>query len=504
MKKREIRAALKQLDTIPLPDKEKILSACPNRPITAETPYWQASHRKLWLKPVLAAIIVALVLASGYSTYAIANEISEYNDAVKFFKEYNLSTEDLSRSDIKKVYRDIITGSFTYGKTAEVFKKSISGYELHQDEPTPEDLEILWAYIKDGRFFVNEPPKDKDGVSYKYYEKYNYDSDNDNDVFDRSTLEKYINDKLAWSVDFTDFCIQGYVRFGEKVIVYGSDSILGTGQISHAYLAMIDEGGQVLWKSRFVHGFSNEYIAAVLPGDEEISVFSRGDLRFMCLTRLDLSGNQIFFNKTDIGNSGVWNAARLGDGYIVQLGSHMAGQYASIVKVNSDGTIAGAFDYTSDDECYYIRDMIEYNGKIYLSGYSVPVQKANKDHYIGMRYEIADILNYVFDNMYLKIPNEELTRLVRDNYTAVLLICSPESGQPDTFYTVKGSLGGRLAKSAAGKLLWDVESITDTFFSPATSSFTIGGFSYIYRYTFDDNGNLISQEKTNEIADFRR
>ncbi|NLB44240.1 MAG: hypothetical protein GX821_03635, partial [Clostridiaceae bacterium] len=52
--------------------------------------------------------------------------------------------------------------------------------------------------------------------------------------------------------------------------------------------------------------------------------------------------------------------------------------------------------------------------------------------------------------------------------------------------------------------VWEVESITDTFLSMATSSFTIGGASTVYRYTFDAAGTLLSQEKTEIAAPFRK
>ena len=94
--------------------------------------------------------------------------------------------------------------------------------------------------------------------------------------------------------------------------------------------------------------------------------------------------------------------------------------------------------------------------------------------------------------------------MVRDHYTAMLLVCDPKAGVPQEFYSVEGSLGGKLSLSDSGMLLWDVESITTTYFSPATSAFTIAGESYIFRYTFDHTGGLIHQEKTGEVAYFSR
>lgn len=174
-----------------------------------------------------------------------------------------------------------------------------------------------------------------------------------------------------------------------------------------------------------------------------------------------------------------------------------------IVKVDREGNITESFSYGDEDSYYYITDMIEYNGNIYLSAYAVP-RLANEDQSAGGRYEIAGVLNYLFDNNIWEISSDELTPMVRDNYTAMLLVCEPNAGKPQEYYSVNGSLGGKLSVSDTGNLLWDVESITSTFFSPATSSFTIGGTSYVFRYTFDTSGMLISQEKTGEVVNYRR
>lgn len=143
--------------------------------------------------------------------------------------------------------------------------------------------------------------------------------------------------------------------------------------------------------------------------------------------------------------------------------------------------------------------MIEFGGRIYLSAYAVPKQSDKNG-----RYEISNILNYVFARENFEISSKELTPIVRDNYTAVLLLCDPNGGTPETFYSVKGSLGGKLKVNDMGELVWNVESIINTFFSPVTSSFTIGGTCQIFRYTFDDTGILLNQEDTEESIPYSR
>jgi hypothetical protein len=145
--------------------------------------------------------------------------------------------------------------------------------------------------------------------------------------------------------------------------------------------------------------------------------------------------------------------------------------------------------------------MAEYEGRIYLSAYAVPKMQDE-----GLRHEIAAILDYVFSKEEVRwdISSEELTPIVRENYTAMLLICDPEGGAPKTFYSVKGSLGGDLSVNTSGQLEWNVESITTTFFSPVTSYFTIGGNCAVFCYTFDAEGNLMGQTDTGNTVPYRR
>ena len=59
-----------------------------------------------WLKKYGAiAACIALLLSAGLGTYAYAAEVKEYKAAIRFFNEYNLSVEGLTRGEIKNVYR---------------------------------------------------------------------------------------------------------------------------------------------------------------------------------------------------------------------------------------------------------------------------------------------------------------------------------------------------------------------------------------------------------------
>lgn len=451
-----------------------------------------------WKRCAAIAACLILLLTVGFGTVAFAAEAKAYNEAVQFFDDYDLPTEGLTRSQIKAVYRDIITKSFTYAKTAEVIEKGltekqVSGYEIQQRDPTPQELEELWN--------VNYYQSNQE---YVHRTEYKMSSDLGFEVMDKSYLEKYDGDTLLWSVGVREFMIQDYSVVSDGVIAHGWTPHWSSAQTDYAWMMKVDKDGNLLWKLKVDNGFKDEYIAEVLENDDgSYAVISRGDLKYFCLSQYSTEGVLTHFQKTEVGNYGIWNAACFGDGYIVQLGSYVTNEHAKIIKVDRLGNITDSFSYGDDESYYYITDMIEFNGSIYLSAYAVP-KFPDEDQSAGGRYEIAAILNYLFDNEIWEISSEELTPMVRDNYTAMLLICEPDGGIPQEFYSVEGSMGGKLSISDSGDLRWDVESITETYFSPMTSAFTIGGSSCVFRYSFNTGGKLISQQETGEVTDFWR
>ncbi len=448
----------------------------------------------------LAACII-LLISIGFLTA----EAKEYSDAMELFQEYGLSPQGLSRDQIKAVYRDITTEAFSYHKTFEVITQSLTesqveGFEfLLIGDPTPEDVQNLWNYKNFQGGFLSPEGQ---GIHYSYRAEYKMDPQLGFEVHHMSYLEKFDGDTLLWSVPIPGFEIQNLAEVSGGVIAYGDTPTWSSTQNRYPWMAKVDAQGNLLWTRTTDHGFQHEYIAEILENpDGSYAVISRGDLEYFCLSQYTASGKETHFRKTQVGNYGIWNAVRLGDGYLVQLGSYMTNEHARIVKVDREGNITESFSYGSGDAWYFITDMIEYNGNIYLSAYAVP--KDGEETQNG-RYEINPILEYLFDNGIWEISSEELTPMVRDLYTALLLVCDPNSGTPQEFYSTKGSLGGKLSQGEDGNLLWDTESITTTFFSPATSSFTIGGTCQVYRYAFGSDGTLIRMEKTDEMTNYRR
>jgi len=451
------------------------------------------THQFRWR---LAAACFALIAVIGSAGFALAAEAKEYNAAVTFFQANGLSTEGLSRAEVKAVYRDITEKRFSFEKTADVLQQSVHGWEIRQAEPSPEELASLW----DGNVWMESTAQNR--ITFRVDAEYINDPQTGIDIVDKVILECYQDWELLWTAKFNGFYVEGYSYTMDGTVVWGRNETVSSDAKTYGYIAFVNKEGTVMWQHHLEHGFDHEYVASILNnGDGTWAVISRGDLKYLCLSCYDANGNELNFHKTEVGNLGIWNAARLGDGYIVQLGNLSSRDTALLYKMDRDGNVTDSFSYEADDCEYYITDLIEYEGQVYLSTYAVPIQNDE-----GGRYEIGNVLDYIAskEGEGWNISSEELTPLVRDNYTAVLMLCDPQGGDPKTFYSVKGSLGGKLSVNDSGRLEWNVESVTSTFFSPATSSFSIGGSCKVFRYTFDAEGSLLGQTDTGETVPYRR
>ena len=447
---------------------------------------------------IAAAACLIIAAALGTGVYAIAAETKEYREAVAFFEENGLSSDGLSRSELKAVYRDITAKNFTYGKTAEVIMNSVQGYEIDQRNPTPEELAVIW----DRSIILGRPPVDP-GVSqsgYDYRVDYSYVLSEKLgwNVLEKSTLICYLDGREIWEAELPDFDVKGYFRTDEGTFAwgYGSD-VVGDGLV-----ALVGGSGNVLWQVRLDNGFSrDEIFTALSVGDGSFAVISRGDNRYLCLTRIDREGKKIGFSKNEVGNHYVKCAARLGSGYLVALSdnlNYVTSATSRIYRLDADGNVIDSFTYETADTDYNITDMAEFEGRIYLSAYAV----RKEDVKYGR--EIGALVEYLLNNKKVRITSEELTPLVRANYTALLLICDTQDGTPESFYSVDGSLGGKLSVSEEGLLEWDVQSVTSTYYSPASSAYSIGGECRVFRYAFDASGDLKSQTDTGETTEYRR
>lgn len=460
--------------------------------------------RRPWQVAAALTACLVLLVSIGVGTYAYAAEVKEYNAAVQFFSDHGLSVEGLSRGEIKAVYRDITTESFTYSKTAEVIRNSLSsgpvgGYEIEQDAPSPEDIKNLWKDKNYSGWFVPYVPD-----TYQFHVEL-IEDDSGRVIDEKFYMEKYEGDTVLWRT-YLPFWMGDYYEVADGVIAFGYESSYDSGKKkTDSWIVKLDHNGKILWANRLKNGFDTEYPEGILVNDDgSYTLFSRGDLRYLCVSRYTPEGKRILYKQTDLGTHSVGHIANYGNGYLVEISGNEENEFARFIQVDQEGNVSDGFSYKDDKSNYVIQDMVEWGGRVYISAYATPKLEEDAPDYVG-RGEIAQILAYAFSQKTIEIPSEELTPVVRNNYAAVLLVCDPnDGGEIQIFYTIPGSLGADLIISDDGRLIWETESITTTFFSPATSSFTIGGVCHIYQYAFDGNGMLIGRGKTGETTNYRR
>ena len=505
MNKEKISEIIGQIDEKYVEEANRLLAADENDAEAIKRKKTERNTNRR-LKKRIAALAAGLLIfaAAGIIAFTISAEAREYQKAAAFFEENGLSMQDLTRTEVKEVYKDITTKSFSYDKTADVIRQAVSGLEILQEEPTPEELAAIWDF----NILGNTLPGN--GIKLVCDDIYEYDEDLGADRLKKSVLKLYQDGKLIWTAEFPESYVGYYEFTKEGTVVSGAreryvfEEAVNMSVIRNdPWIAVVDDGGKIRWQSPLEHGTDRsimENVASVMRNDDGTwAVISQVDLKELCLSTFDDQGNELDSRKTEIGKHyGVWDAARLGDGYILQIGAHYPEYTSKLCKMDRDGNLQESFSYEAEGLDYYFTDMVEFGGQVFLSGYSAVKQKnKNRNH------ELADVLDYVFEKKDWDISGEELTPMVRDNYEAVLLLCDPEGGSPRTFYSVKGSLGGKLNVNE-DQLEWDVESINGTFFSPATDSFTIGGSCKVFRYTFSSTGAMTEQKDTGETVPFRR
>ena len=245
----------------------------PEAPRTEHVPDRKAAgkrpHRLKWA----AAACLAVVLALGSAAVVYAADVREYRAAEAFFAENGLSSDGLSRSEMKAVYRDITTRRFAYRKTPEVIRQVVPGWELRQEEPTPEELAAIW----DRKEPAESAPQS--GISFRRDFRYIH-TEARGEVLECCLLECLRDGELIWTAEFPDFYLDDYACFPEGTMAWGWNETFSSADRTYAWLAFVDDAGNIAWQQPLDHGFQTEYIAAVLRNEDGTwAVISRGDLR---------------------------------------------------------------------------------------------------------------------------------------------------------------------------------------------------------------------------------
>ena len=403
---------------------------------------------------------------------------------------------DLSAADLSESPRTITVNQVADGTTTGTDVRTISGWELPQEEMTPEEIE---AWLEVAAFTGPEVETD---IKYELDEQYRTDPEQGFDVFDYSTITCYKVNEPVWTVNISDFWVESVIACQDGVYALGNTYVFSSEQKRYAYFAKINAVGQIVFTCRMDHDIAHEYLVKVIDnGDGTCTAFSYGaGSDCICLSRFDAYGTELFSRKISLDTRiGLQDAICLGEDYLVKVTVITDPGKEVFYRLDREGNLLGGFCFEGDDCMYYIEDMTEYGGKLYFSAYAVPIQKD-----AGGRDEIAGILSHISEKGIMNgIESEELTAALRENYTAVLLQCDADNGVPITCYTVNGALGSILALNKENRLVWHVQSILSSRFSLFTSAYSIAGDCKDYQYFFETGGSPVEARSEGKSCYYR-
>lgn len=429
----------------------------------------------------MVVLLIAMIIGGNY-LYNKNNKDKEYQEALTFFKCYNLISDDLSKDEVIEVHHDVVSQSFSKEVTRLVIKNSTinntSDVNLTSEEIENMDTNTLWVYFTS----LHGKKKVKDGINYIYKSVF-VTTDNiinhTNDIF-----SKYNYEELIWSIDVY-YEIRGYTIVNDGILVYGID--LET-LVNKTYITKISNDGLIIWEVT-LDGYSYRGLFGVFNCDEYYKIFAYENVYKINIYNLSYDG--IFTEVNEIQFDVSVSAIKAGrNSYFIFLSSNIRTtadlNYPKVVQIDGNGETLKEYFYNDDYKNYEIENIIEYNDNIYFSGYSV--------------IEIGYVIDKVLESDDVPAASY-VTKLLKENYTAVLFEYNIEKDKIKNIKMFKGSLNHDLYIEN-GKLVWQFEEIMNAFFSIGTSSFTFGGVSRIKSCIYD--GTRFSIVDTGEDVVLRK
>lgn len=457
--------------------------------------------RKFHLPKVAFVSIAFIMFISifGLSAYAIKVEAKEYQNAVEFFEANELSLDGLTRYEIKEIYKDITTNKFEYEKTGGVIvdsiKSKVPGYSIELDDIPSSKLISIWELWDKLRKQKQNP------ITGVYYDYESYRVENDYHTLDctKYIFTKYEDGNECWNLDIY-YSIDGYIEKDDYLIVYGNQlSYYSTEYARKTYITKVSIGGKIIWQQEFED--SNRFYKIIINNDDSLTVFTNKTFQTAHLTIYNLNSNGVIIDSFEnyFKDYRVENVVKLKEYYLVYLEDRDLN--AKFAKINYEGTLETEISYQDEKYRYFFTSMIEFEGQIYLSAYAFPYYD---DTYYDCG-EISDIIDIILKNEKNNetITNEYVLNLFKNYYKAVLFICDKNSGDLKTFYSVDSAIGSNFLVEN-DNLIWEVEYFKSMMYSPATSSFTFGGVTQVYNYMYDERGQFVGVNKTDELRVFRR
>ncbi|MBR0156021.1 MAG: hypothetical protein IJM20_00690 [Clostridia bacterium] len=541
-----------------------------------ERAFGRKTRRFDWKRVIAAAAAVLLLVGAGLGAYALVKENREYKTALAFFEEHGLPTEGLTRKEIRDVYRDISSNSFTDPMSEKVLTAYANNLRLSEDmiyvgTNVKTNSDYLWR-LSNNIVFEPYPVHLIAGASLLYDGNVHFEREwtgleyegHATGFNEKCTFEKYVGGELIWSVDFPLESVEVYAPVSDGVLAAGVTDIINAENayvqveshdkldeaerlrekfieeelpkyadhaVQRRFIAKINDKGEVVFKKYFditAPKYNSadyydyiEFESILLETPEGYALLEPGghNYRAFVLTSFSRDGDFIGSVSPSIGECGEMylECAAPGESGIIAL---LRPDYYiynsltpdpatfSVVRIGLDGIVTEIGTFTPPYPHFCISSIAEHDGKIWISGYRW--QAAKDSSGAGGRGELANVISDIFADMDrwssdegFFVPSDYLTPRVREVYEAKLFLLD-EGGTVSELCSVPGALGSILSVGADGSLVWNVDSIESTYFSPATNSFTIGGACRVERYRFFSPDVSPAVEQTGALVQFRR
>ncbi len=466
------------------------------------------SRQYVTFKYAIYALAFILLLSFTVATTVEANE---YNEAIEFFKENELPLEGLTRDETKKVYKDIKLGTFSYEKTEEIIEKitlNVSVTNLTNIVGSEETANLWNNYVADRLLAVHNGIKTTDIINY-------VDAENNDYLIERYKglkIEKIVNSEVEWTYFDNAWNTYGekprYTQTSYGTYVYGVSYVdRDTNEYNYKgekqfIIELFDNDGNVLWRktsATYAINYPFTYSSCAVYADENgVTLFGRiyeDNDCYITMIKINKDGEPIWHIKNHYPvDMAPESACKYKNGYLVKLGNYEKGQ---VVFMSDDGKTIEQKTFDIDGIRYYPQDILNIDGKVYISAMAIKVFK--DDDITG------DINRLIFDEkkdaekLPITLNDGEALKKVREIYDSALLVLD-ENGNLSAVNITKHARAGQLY-FRDGNIHQQVKYIDAISYAVYNSRpFDLVESEYIFR--FDISGNVIDETKWGVIVEW--
>lgn len=438
MKKTDIEARLRGLDSLTPPPMDELLAGLDRSAASDGQAAPAAAPRRPAARRVIRTALtvgLAAVLCGALTIGAVAavNENKEYRAALNYFTTNRLSTDGLSRSEIKETWRRFVT----------------SGHDSEQPQPHTVEVrggELLLCTEDEARDALTVQDTggqpDAPGLSAASYEVlHDYESDT---YFIVKYQVPYVADTIVWKRDVSPLEYVHTADAGDALYVYGYKD--------HQTVTLIrldPDTGRELWRTDHRTKYTNILPMSVEPTDTGVVVFCRaaGDgarlsekYRLVTLV-LDQKGKVTETYESDLmGLFTINDAVRLGGGWCLRL-RDLSGEPRPLPDklVWMDDTYTVRHTYTlelggadgAETDSMTIRDMLVSGDLVWLTASSLDIPLMDRE--LGQPVDENGLY-------YRRLcwPDDRIMDKVRNGTCAYLIAWDPVRGEVETFLSMPG------------------------------------------------------------------